>query len=140
MSWSGWYSLDWGPLRISSITDGSRSKWTARGTYCRRKERLEPGQIRVEREIQGRSKWKKTLHRDVVAENEPYLAGGGLIEEGTNVGARRAALLDGAVRVDAMLEAVQLPARVADLNTGLSYVKRNYFSAHVVIDVAEDER
>lgn len=33
-----------------------------------------------------------------------------------------------AIRVDAMFEAIELPARVADLNPGLSYVNANDFS------------
>ena len=35
------------------------------------------------------------------------------------------ALFDGAVVVDAVLEAVELPARVAHLHTGLAHVDRN---------------
>ena len=54
------------------------------------------------------------------------LAGSGLGEEGVEGIVRAAHLLvrrDGAVRGDAVLEAVQLPAGVSDLDTGLSLEK-----------------
>lgn len=66
-----------------------------------------------------------------------YLARAGLVEEGAEAGlALRTPGQQGAVALDAMLEAVQLPASVTDLHASLPQMQRNDLSSHVSLGLA----
>lgn len=68
---------------------------------------------------------------------EKYLARASLIEEGAEAGlALRTPGQQGAVALDAMLEAVQLPASVTDLHAGLPQMQRDDLPSHVSLGLS----